>query len=92
MRILLDEMYTGLKPFLKVLGWDVQTVEDLGLKGAGDEKLIEFAEKNKMVIVTQEQRVADLASLKGVPYVFVGLVEIARIVETKLKELRSESL
>lgn len=32
-KILLDEMYSGLKPFLKILGWEAQTVDDVGLKG-----------------------------------------------------------
>ncbi|MEM2192123.1 MAG: DUF5615 family PIN-like protein [Candidatus Hadarchaeales archaeon] len=87
MKILLDEMFSGLKPFLRILGWDVATVEDVGLKGAEDEKVIEFAEREGMVIVTQEQGVAELAKLKGVRFVLVGLAEIARIIDEKLKSL-----
>lgn len=87
MKVLLDEMYSGLKPFLKILGWDVTTVEDVGLKSAGDERIVEFAWKNGMVIATQEQRVAELAGLRGVKCVLVGQAEIARIVDEKLKSL-----
>lgn len=87
MKILLDEMYSGLKPFLKILGWDVLTVEDAGLRGASDEQVLESARKNGLVIVTQEQRVADLARLKGIPHALIGPVEIARIIDAKLRDL-----
>ena len=87
MKVLLDEMFIGLKPFLKLLDWDVQTVEDFGLRGAEDEELVGFAERNGMVLVTQEQRIADMARLRGVRCVLVGPVEVAKIVEIKLREL-----
>ncbi|MEM0359015.1 MAG: DUF5615 family PIN-like protein [Candidatus Hadarchaeales archaeon] len=88
MRVLLDEMYSGLKPFLKLLGWEVYTVEEEGLRGAEDERVVEHAVKKGLVLVTQEQRVSELAKLKGVPCVLVGFGDIARIVDEKLRELR----
>ncbi|MEM2886046.1 MAG: DUF5615 family PIN-like protein [Thermoproteota archaeon] len=90
-RILLDEMYSGLKPFLKVLGWDARSVEDEGSRGGGDEALVSYAERNGFVLVTQDQKAADLARLKGVPCVLVGYVEIARIVHEKLSEFATSS-
>jgi len=86
-KILLDEMYTGLKPFLKVLGWDVLTVEDVGLRGNQDQDVIACAARNGLTLVTQDQKIADLARLKGMPYVLVGYVEIARIVDERLRGL-----
>jgi len=86
-KILLDEMYTGLKPFLKVLGWDVLTVEDVGLKGTQDQAVIEYAGRSGLTLVTQDQKIADLARLKGIPHVLVGYVEIARIVDEGLRAL-----
>ncbi|MEM2930653.1 MAG: DUF5615 family PIN-like protein [Thermoproteota archaeon] len=86
-RILLDEMYSGLKPFLKTLGWDAQSVDEVGLKGAEDAAIVDYASRNRLVIVTQDQMTADLARLKGVPYVLVGLVEIARVVDKALRDL-----
>ncbi|MGQ9479245.1 MAG: DUF5615 family PIN-like protein [Thermoproteota archaeon] len=86
-RVLLDEMYSGLKPFLKILGWDVQSVEDADLKGADDISVVKYAARNGMVIVTQDQLTADLAKLKGVPCILIGLAEIARIVDENLKGL-----
>ncbi|MGQ9514052.1 MAG: DUF5615 family PIN-like protein [Thermoproteota archaeon] len=87
--VLLDEMYSGLKPFLKVLGWDVISTEDAGLRGMGDEEIVEYAERNRAVLVTQDQKAADLARLKEVPCVLVGYVEIAKIVHEMLKKLSS---
>ncbi len=86
-KILLDEMYSGLKPFLKTLGWDAQTVDDVGLKGAEDEIIVEHAARNSLVIITQDQMTADLARLRGVPCILVGLVEIARIVDKALRDM-----
>jgi len=86
-KILLDEMYTGLKQFLEVLGWDVLTVEDVGLKGTQDQDVIDYAGRSGLILVTQDQKIADLARLKGMPYVLIGYVEIARIVDGRLREL-----
>jgi len=85
--VLLDEMYSGLKPFLKALGWSAQSVEDAGLKGAEDINIVEHALRNGLVIVTQDQLTADLARLKGVPCVLISLVEIAKMVDEKLREI-----
>ncbi|MBO3800391.1 MAG: DUF5615 family PIN-like protein [Candidatus Brockarchaeota archaeon] len=85
--VLLDEMYSGLKPFLKILGWNAQSVEDVGLRGAEDIDIVEHALKNSLIIVTQDQLTADLARLKGVPCILIGLVEIAKMVDEKLRKL-----
>ncbi len=89
MRVLLDEMYSGLKPFLRLLGWEVRTVEEEGLRGAEDERVVEQAGRRGLVLVTQEQRVWELAKLRGVPCVLVGSGDIARIVDEKLRELQA---
>jgi predicted nuclease of predicted toxin-antitoxin system len=86
-KLLLDEMYSGLKPFLKILGWEAQSVDELGLKGAEDAAIVEYASRNSFIIVTQDQVIADLARLKGVRYVLVGLVEISRVVDKALRDM-----
>ena len=42
MKILLDEMYSGLREYFEVLGWDVVTVQEAGLRGAKDLKVAEW--------------------------------------------------
>ena len=79
-------MYTGLKEYFEILGWDVVTVQDARLKGAGDKRIIEYAEKNGLLVVTQDQKPADLAELRGVPYVLISKRMIARMTDAKIRE------
>ena len=41
MKILLDEMYSGLKEYFEILGWNVITVQEAGLRGAKDKDVAE---------------------------------------------------
>jgi predicted nuclease of predicted toxin-antitoxin system len=86
LKLLLDEMYTGLKEYFEILGWDVVTVHSVGLKGAKDKKVIDYAEKNGLLIVTQDPQPADLADLKGVPYILISKKMIARMADAKIRE------
>ncbi len=86
MKLLLDEMYTGLKEYFETLGWDVLTTQDVGLKGAKDRKIIEYAKKNGLLVVTQDQKPADLADLQGVPHVLISKKMIAKMADAKIRE------
>jgi len=86
MRLLLDEMYAGLKEYFETLGWEVLTVQDVGLKGGRDRDVVEYAKKNDLLLVTQDQKPADLAELKGVRYVLISNALIARIGDAKIRE------
>lgn len=86
LKLLLDEMYTGLKEYFETLGWNVLTVHDVGLKGAEDRTVIEYAKKNGLIVVTQDQKPADLADLKGVPYVLISKKMIALMADAKIRE------
>ena len=66
MKLLLDEMFAGLKEFFEVLGWKVVTVQEDGLQGAKDKEVAEYAKKNNLILVTQDEKPADLAELLGV--------------------------
>jgi len=86
MRLLLDEMFAGLKEFFEVLGWEVVTVQEAGLQGARDKEVVEYAKKNDLILVTQDEKPADLAELLGVKYVLVSRSLIAKIVDAKIRE------
>ncbi|UCC33321.1 MAG: DUF5615 family PIN-like protein [Candidatus Bathyarchaeota archaeon] len=92
MKLLLDEMYTGLKEYFEILGWDVITVQEARLKGAGDKKIIEYAEKNGLLVVTQDQKPADLADLKGVPCVMISKKMIAIMTDARIREKYPDSI
>ena len=86
MRLLLDEMYAGLKEYFETLRWKVLTVQDAGLQGAKDRDIIEYAKNNNLLLVTQDQKPAELAELTGVRYVLVSRALIAKMVDAQVRE------
>lgn len=86
MRILLDEMYAGLKEYFEILGWDVLTVQEVGLRGAKDRAVAEFAADNNLLLVTEDQKPAELMHLKAAKYVLISNAMIAKIADEKIKE------
>lgn len=86
MKILLDEMYTGLKEYFEIMGWDVKTATDEGIEGVKDRKVVEYAKENDFLLVTQDQKPADLADIEDVPYVFISKREIAELIDSKIRE------
>ncbi len=86
LKLLLDEMYAGLKEYFETLGWEVLTVQDAGLQGAKDKDVVEYAKSNNLLLVTQDQKPADLADLTGVKYVLISNAMIAKIADAKIRE------
>jgi predicted nuclease of predicted toxin-antitoxin system len=84
--ILLDEMYSGLKEYFEALGWEVLTIQEVGLKGSKDRTVVEYAKKNNLLIVTQDQKPADLAELLGVKYILISNGLITQIADKKIRE------
>ena len=84
--MLLDEMYAGLKEYFETLGWEVVTAQEAGLKGARDRDIVNYAKNNNLLLVTQDQKPADLAELTGVKYVLISNTLIAQIADLKIKE------
>jgi len=87
MRILLDEMYAGLKEYFETLGYEVLTAQEAGLKSAKDRDIVEYAGKNDLILVTQDQKPAELAELLGVRCIFISNLMIAKLVDEKIKLL-----
>jgi predicted nuclease of predicted toxin-antitoxin system len=90
LKILLDEMYAGLKEYFEILGWDVLTVQEAGLQGAKDRAVVEYAVKNNLLLVTQDQKPAELAHLKGAKYVLISNAMIAKIADERIREKYSD--
>jgi predicted nuclease of predicted toxin-antitoxin system len=91
MKLLLDEMYAGLKEYFETLGYEVATAQEVGLKGAKDKDIVEFAQSHSLLLVTQDQKPAELAELKGVRHVLISNGMIAQIADEKIKEKYSEA-
>jgi predicted nuclease of predicted toxin-antitoxin system len=86
MKLLLDEMYAGLKEYFETLGWDVLTAQDAGLKGAKDKEVVDYARNNDLLLITQDQKPADLAELTGVKYVLISNAMISKIADSRIRE------
>jgi predicted nuclease of predicted toxin-antitoxin system len=91
LKLLLDEMYAGLKEYFETLGWDVVTAQEAGLKGAKDRDVVDYAKKKGMLLVTQDQKPAELAELTGVKFILISNAMIAQIADAKIREKYSNS-
>jgi len=86
MKLLLDEMYTGLKEYFETLGWEVLTVQETGLQGARDKDIVEYASRNDLIIITQDNKLAEIAELIGTKHVLLTNALITKIADTKIRE------
>ena len=86
MKILLDEMFAGLKEYFEILGWQVITAQEAGLRSAEDRTIVEYAVNNKLLLVTQDQKPAELMNLKGAKYLLISNAMIAKIADQKIRE------
>lgn len=86
MKLLLDEMYAGLKEYFETLGWQVVTAQEVGLKGARDKDIVDYAKRNNLLLVTEDQKPAELAELVGVKNVLISSSMIAKIADEKIRE------
>ena len=86
MKILLDEMYTGMKDYLEALGWDIETVNTADLQGADDSRIIEHAKEHDMIVVTQDEKLADIAELRDVQCLLVSKKMLAKIIDEELRK------
>ena len=86
MKLLLDEMFAGLKEYFETLGWKVLTVQEVGLKAAKDREVVEYARNNGLLLITEDPKPAELAELTGVRYVLISNALVAKIADEKIRE------
>ena len=86
MKILLDEMYSGLKEYLEVLGWDVTTVKEAELTGSIDREVVQYAGEKDLILITQDQKPAELAELLGIKYVYISNATIAKMAHEEIRD------
>ena len=88
MRVVFDYNLLGFMKWarkrLEALNIEVLVVPKIYLHY--DTLLVEYAKKNNLILVTQDQKPADLAELLGVKYVLVSRSLIAKIVDAKIRE------
>lgn len=86
LKLMLDEMCAGLKEYFETLGWEALTVQEVGLQAAKDKDIVEYARRNDLLLVTQDQKPAELAELRGVKSVLISNAMIAKITDEKIRE------
>ncbi|MBS7648896.1 MAG: DUF5615 family PIN-like protein [Candidatus Bathyarchaeia archaeon] len=90
-KLLLDEMYSGLKEYFELLGWEVLTVNDIGLQGAKDREIVLYAKRNDLILVTQDQKIADMAEILQAKCVLISSGLIAKMADERIKEKYPET-
>ncbi len=86
LKLLLDEMYAGLKEYFEALGYEVLTAQEAGLRSTKDRAVVEYAGKNDLLLITQDQKSAELSELMDVKCILVSNALIAKIADSKIKE------
>lgn len=66
------------------------TAQDVGLKGAKDKDVVEYARSHDLLLVTQDQKSADLAELSGVKCVLISTAMVAKIADAAIREKYSD--
>jgi len=87
LKILLDEMFAGLKEYFEALNYSVVTAQEVGLKGVKDREIVEYAKLHDLLLVTQDAKPAELAELTGVKCILVSNAMIAKVADAKIRQL-----
>jgi len=91
LKLLLDEMFTGYKDHFEILGYDVQTVEDVGLKGSEDMKVAKYAYDNDFILITEDKRKpVDFMKILQGKYILVDASMIVKMIDSAVKEKYGE--
>ncbi|MGA2523808.1 MAG: DUF5615 family PIN-like protein, partial [Candidatus Bathyarchaeia archaeon] len=77
----------GFKEYFETMGYEVLTAQEAGLKGAKDREIVEYAGEHKLLLVTEDQKPAELAELLGVKCVFISNLMIAKLIDEKIKQM-----
>ena len=89
LKILVDEMDDGMDENLGKMGFEAYSVKKLrteGLKLHTDFSVINYAKKNKMVLITRDTESGEACNENNIPYILLDKDEIFKIVLDKLNQ------
>lgn len=84
MKLLLDEMYSGLKEYFEVLGCSVETVKDVSLSGKMDREIAEYAKEHDLILITEDRKPAELSELLGGRFFYVDSKTKAQMIHENI--------
>ena len=85
MRLLIDAQLLACGALLKSVGYDVTLANETGFQR--DEDLVEYAIKNRLFIVTEDNGMASLCKFREVPYLHLDVSTKARMILEELKKI-----
>jgi len=69
----------------------VTTVQDAKLKGAKDREVVEYARENDLLVVTEDDRPAQIADMLGVKYIWISPGVVAKTIDAEIREKYAEN-
>ena len=84
MRLLIDEQLLGCGSLLRTIGYDLVLANETGLQR--DEDLVEYAVKNKLFIITEDNGMAILCKFREVPHLHIDISVKAKMIIEELKK------
>tara|TARA_Y100000310_G_scaffold339786_1_gene433562 strand:+ start:1826 stop:2113 length:288 start_codon:yes stop_codon:yes gene_type:complete len=89
LKILVDEMDDGMDEKLGKIGFEAYSVKKLraeGLKIHTDFSVINYAKKNKMILITRDTESGEACNENNIPCILLDNEEIFKIVLNKLNQ------
>ena len=89
LKILVDEMDDGMDDNLEKMGFEAYSVKKLrmeGLKLHTDFSVINYAKKNKMILITRDTESGEACDENNIPCILLDKDEIFKIVLDKLNQ------
>lgn len=84
MKLLIDEQLRGCGVLLKSVGYDLMLANETGLQR--DEELVDYAVKNNLLVVTEDNGMAAQCKFRNVPHFHLDVTVKARIILEELKK------
>lgn len=85
MKLLIDEQLLGCGLLLKTIGYDIVLTTEIGLQK--DEDIVEYAIKNGLFVITEDNGMATLCKFRNVPCLHLDVLLKAKVIVEELKKL-----
>lgn len=95
MKVLVDAMYDDLEIKLRLLGYEAESARKLSAKEVKlghDFNIIQYAQENKMILITNDKEVGKACKANGFPCVWVNPESIfEKMIVPELEKLKSQT-
>lgn len=84
-KLLIDEQLIGCGLLLRSIGYDVVLASETGIQK--DEGLVEYAIKNHLFVITEDNGMAMICKFRNVPHLHFDVSMKAKVIVDELKKL-----